>query len=61
MTKSMEVVYMAMPVSKEEKQKLNAEGKRIVDIRFAPEGYEAPKKRGPKPKAVANDSDNGTD
>lgn len=31
-----EIKYMKMPVSQEEKRKLNAQGYKIVDERFAP-------------------------
>lgn len=33
------IVYLAHPVSPETKAKHRAAGERIVDIRFAPEGY----------------------
>ena len=32
--------YLAMPVTPAEKQALNAQGYKVVDIRFAPAGYE---------------------
>lgn len=57
--KEKEIVYMPMPVSLEEKRKLNAEGKKIIDIRFAPKGYEAPKKKR-KPKAQVDGGNDST-
>ena len=39
--------YLAMPVTPAEKRELNAQGYKVVDIRFAPEGYE---EETPKPK-----------
>ena len=39
--------YLAMPVTPAEKQAWNAQGYKVVDIRFAPEGYE---EETPKPK-----------
>ncbi len=39
-----EVVYLEHPVSQEEKRRLNKEGKRIVDIRFAPDDVKKSKR-----------------
>lgn len=38
----MEVVYLPMPVSYEEKRDWNKKGFKVVDAVFAPEGYEPP-------------------
>ena len=38
----MEVVYLPMPVSYEEKRDWNKKGFKVVDAAFAPEGYEPP-------------------
>ena len=39
-----EIKYMKMPVSQEEKRKLNAQGYKIVDERFAPKEEEQEQK-----------------
>ena len=39
--------YLAMPVTPAEKRALNAQGYKVVDVRFAPAGYE---EETPKPK-----------
>ena len=39
--------YLAMPVTPAEKRALNAQGYKVVDVRFAPAGYE---EEAPKPK-----------
>lgn len=38
----MEIIYVAMPISVEQKRAYNRQGFRVVDVRFAPEGYEPP-------------------
>lgn len=38
----MEVIYVEMPISIEQKKEYNRQGYRVVDAQFAPEGYEAP-------------------
>ena len=38
----LEVKYVKMPISIEEKKEYHRQGFRVVDIRFAPEGHEAP-------------------
>ncbi|RPD86276.1 hypothetical protein EGK75_09140 [Neisseria weixii] len=43
MSKEREIVYEPHPVSHERKAELLAQGKCIVDAKFAPEGYEPPK------------------
>ena len=51
----MQIHYEPHPVSQERKAELRAKGLRIIDERFAPEGYEPPKpKRKPRKKAVEN-------
>lgn len=53
----MQIKYLPMPITFDEKREWNARGYRVVDIRFAPhDGVEqeqeaAPAKRGRKPKA----------
>ena len=56
----MEVIYLKHPVSKAEKQKANSEGKRIIDIKFAPKEY-APAPKRKKAKGVKRDTDNSAD
>ena len=46
-----EIAYIKHPVSKEEKEKLMREGKKIIDIRFMPEELKQKAKQ-PKPKVV---------
>lgn len=49
--------YEPHPVTKERKAELRAKGLRIIDARFAPDGYEPPKaKRKPRKKAVETPS-----
>ncbi len=43
----MEIKYVKMPISVEEKKEYHAQGFRVVDARFAPEGAEV---EGDKPK-----------
>ena len=38
----MEVIYVEMPISIEQKKEYNRQGYRVVDAKFAPEGYELP-------------------
>ena len=38
----MEIIYVEMPISIEQKKEYNRQGYRVVDAQFAPEGYEAP-------------------
>lgn len=38
----MEVIYVEMPISIEQKKEYNRQGYRVVDAQFAPEGYELP-------------------
>lgn len=38
----MEVIYVEMPISIEQKKEYNRQGYRVVDAQFAPEGYEPP-------------------
>ena len=38
----MEVIYVEMPISIEQKKEYNRQGYRVVDAHFAPEGYELP-------------------
>lgn len=37
----LEVKYVAMPISIEQKKEYHRQGFRVIDIRFAPEGYES--------------------
>lgn len=46
----MNIKYLKHPVSKDEKAKYRAQGFTIVDLKFAPEGYEEPEQ--PKRKAA---------
>jgi len=43
------IVYLPHPVSPETKAKHLAAGERIMDIRFAPQGYQAAPKPAPEP------------
>jgi hypothetical protein len=38
----MEVIYIEMPISIEQKKEYNRLGYRVVDAKFAPEDYELP-------------------
>ena len=38
----MEIIYVEMPISIEQKKAYNQQGYRVVDAQFAPEGYELP-------------------
>lgn len=38
----MEIIYLPMPISVEQKKEYNRMGYRVVDAEFAPEGYELP-------------------
>ena len=38
----MEIIYIEMPISIEQKKEYNRLGYRVVDAQFAPEGYELP-------------------
>lgn len=38
----MEIIYVEMPISIEQKKEYNRRGYRVVDAEFAPEGYELP-------------------
>ena len=38
----MEIIYVEMPISIEQKKEYNQQGYRVVDAQFAPEGYELP-------------------
>jgi hypothetical protein len=38
----MEIIYLQMPISIEQKKEYNRMGYRVVDAKFAPEGYELP-------------------
>lgn len=38
----MEIIYVEMPISVEQKKEYNRQGYRVVDAQFAPEGYEMP-------------------
>ena len=38
----MEIIYVEMPISIEQKKEYNRQGYRVVDAQFAPEGYELP-------------------
>lgn len=38
----MEIIYVEMPISIEQKKEYNLLGYRVVDAQFAPEGYELP-------------------
>lgn len=54
----MQIIYEPHPCSPERKQELIAQGYKIIDASFAPEGYEHPEqqeqpKRGRKPKQAA--------
>lgn len=37
--KELEIKYVAMPISIEKKKEYHAQGFRVVDAKFAPEGY----------------------
>jgi hypothetical protein len=38
----MEIIYVEMPISIEQKKEYNRRGYRVVDAAFAPKGYEPP-------------------
>ena len=38
----MEIIYVEMPISIEQKKEYNRQGYRVVDAQFAPDGYELP-------------------
>lgn len=38
----MEIIYVEMPISIEQKKEYNRQGYRVVDAKFAPEDYELP-------------------
>ena len=38
----MEIIYVEMPISIDQKKEYNRQGYRVVDAKFAPEGYELP-------------------
>lgn len=38
----MEIIYVEMPISIDQKKEYNRQGYRVVDAQFAPEGYELP-------------------
>lgn len=38
----MEIIYLPMPISIEQKKEYNRMGYRVIDAKFAPEGYELP-------------------
>lgn len=40
--KELEIIYVEMPISIEQKKEYNRRGYRVVDAKFAPEEYEAP-------------------
>lgn len=40
--KRLEVIYVEMPISIEQKKEYNRQGYRVVDAQFAPEGHELP-------------------
>lgn len=42
MENNYEIIYVAMPISIEQKKEYNRRGYRVVDAEFAPEGYELP-------------------
>lgn len=47
----MEIIYIEMPISIEQKKEYNRQGYRVVDAQFAPEGYELPEGlAAPEPK-----------
>lgn len=50
----LEVKYVKMPISIEEKKEYHRQGFRVVDIRFAPEGHEAPAEEEKKPRRRRN-------
>ncbi|MEG2376825.1 MAG: hypothetical protein RSC43_00555 [Clostridia bacterium] len=39
--KELEIKYVAMPISIEQKKEYHAQGFRVIDAKFAPEGYNA--------------------
>ena len=46
----MEIIYVEMPISIEQKKEYNRQGYRVVDAQFAPEGYELPDGLAAEPK-----------
>lgn len=53
----MEIKYVKMPISAEEKKEYHAQGFRVVDARFAPEGAEVEGDVKPKRKPRRNTVD----
>mgnify|MGYP001793411785 CR=1 FL=1 len=53
----MRIHYEPHPVTSERKAELLKQGLKIIDTRFAPEGWEPPKKRG-RPRKVKVDGPN---
>lgn len=47
----LEVKYVKMPISIEEKKEYNRQGFRVVDERFAPEGHESEPQKEKSPRA----------
>ncbi len=46
----LDVKYVKMPISVEEKKEYHRQGFRVVDIRFSPEGHDAPVEEEKKPR-----------
>lgn len=59
--KELKVIYVEMPISIEQKKEYNRQGYRVVDAKFAPEGYELPEgvagaeQKKPRRRAKAED------
>lgn len=57
----MEIIYVDMPISIEQKKEYNRHGYRVVDAKFAPEDYELPEgvsgteQKKPRRRAKAED------
>ena len=53
----MKIKYLKHPVDEAEKRKLNAEGYRVIDIKYAPEGYEQEESKPTKKRSKKSDSE----
>lgn len=55
----LEVKYVKMPISIEEKKEYNRHGFRVVDERFAPEGHEPEQQKEKAPRAKSAKAKSG--
>ena len=55
----LEVKYVKMPISIEEKKEYNRQGFRVVDERFAPEGHDTEQQKDKAPRAKSTKAKSG--